>query len=87
MQSAGLYLADDSGYEIAVDQHWRLMAQFARERQKQMVSDSKKLLILAQELDAKVDTPTHAEITSNELKKAEQIESLAKRLRKTLVLQ
>jgi hypothetical protein len=56
------------------------MEEFNRQRQKQMLSDSAKLLKLANELKSEVDTSGKDTLSANALHKAEEIEKLARKV-------
>ena len=67
--------------EISRQQFQKQLKELNIQRHKQLASDSVKLLALATELKAEVDQAGNADPTPDQLRKAEQIEKLARSVR------
>jgi hypothetical protein len=72
----GIGIFDHPGYEDEV-RHERVLQALNADRQKSLVSDTLKLLKLANELNAEVNGGNPDTLTANQLRKLEQIEKLA----------
>ena len=70
------------GMSPQVNQH--MLARLNQDRQKALVADTNKLLVLAQELQAEVDRSSKDQLSLGVVKKAEEIEKLARSVKEKM---
>jgi hypothetical protein len=84
----GLYPYNDgTGDPMEDARHRRLLAAFAADRHKKMVSDTKKLISLTGDLKSTFSEQATKSASDAELRKVKEIEKLAKQVRENMVIE
>ncbi len=87
-ERAGFYPIDDgTGNELENSRKRKLMEQFAVDRHRKLVSDTRKLVQLTEDLKATCSDLDPKSVTLTEMKKVKEIEKLAKRVKENMNVQ